>query len=441
MKRVSRGVLVVGVAMLVGAANASLYAGGGEAAPAPVPQAAAPAAQVPDYWTPPQNNSGAWAGSDESCDRFYARLDALLWWTKGSHLPPLVTTSPAGTPQTAAGVLGQPGTTVLFGDQTVGDDFHPGIRASLGMWLDSCHTWALEADYLTLFQEGTSFDSGPRSDSTILARPFFDLLPRDAAGNPTGAASAQNSELVSFPGVLSGRVTARVTDDFQSAGVWVRHPLLGPCGVGCDDPCSFSLRRLDLIAGYRFYRLGDGVTINEDLVGGAGSGAPGTSFLIQDTFLARNEFHGGEIGLATQFARGRWTLGLSTRVAIGNNEQTVRISGSTITTPAGGTPTVFNEGVLASRTNIGRFVRDDFVMIPELGLEMGYQWNCHFRTYAGYNILYWANVMRAADQINLNVDTGNLPPAINPSLPFPSFPGLASSFWAQGINFGAEWRY
>ena len=48
-------------------------------------------------------------------------FDYLGWWAKGDKLPPLVSGSPAGTPRATAGVLGQPATTTLFGDRTVGE--------------------------------------------------------------------------------------------------------------------------------------------------------------------------------------------------------------------------------------------------------------------------------------------------------------------------------
>src|SRR5882757_945505 len=48
--------------------------------------------------------------------QFWAEMEYLAWSVKGDRLPPLVTTSPAGTPQAQAGILGPPSTTVLFGD-------------------------------------------------------------------------------------------------------------------------------------------------------------------------------------------------------------------------------------------------------------------------------------------------------------------------------------
>ena len=58
--------------------------------------------------------------------RFWLRGEYLMWWTSGMDLPPLVTTSPQGTPQNQAGVLGQSGTTILFGGQTVNGDGRSG---------------------------------------------------------------------------------------------------------------------------------------------------------------------------------------------------------------------------------------------------------------------------------------------------------------------------
>src|SRR5439155_8338502 len=51
-----------------------------------------------------------------SPDRFWVTADYLAGWLRADRLPPLVTTSPPGTARVSAGVPGQPGTTLLFGD-------------------------------------------------------------------------------------------------------------------------------------------------------------------------------------------------------------------------------------------------------------------------------------------------------------------------------------
>jgi len=103
-----------------------------------------------------------WCGPCDSCysplhDRLWVRGEYLLWWTQGSVLPPLVTTGRAGTTPDVAGVLGQPGTSVIFGDSTVNSDAHSGGRITLGYWFEPCHCAGIEASYLGIGRETTSF--------------------------------------------------------------------------------------------------------------------------------------------------------------------------------------------------------------------------------------------------------------------------------------------
>ena len=78
-----------------------------------------------------------------------ARVSLLV--AAGKPLPPLVTTSPAGTPQAEAGVLGEPNTQVLFGGNRVDDEARSGFRTSLGVrlghWFDAWMDSELQFDY------------------------------------------------------------------------------------------------------------------------------------------------------------------------------------------------------------------------------------------------------------------------------------------------------
>ena len=84
-----------------------------------------------------------WAPSDG-----WVALDYLFWWTRGMSLPPLVTTSPAGTPLPDAGVLGEPATTVLFGDEQVSDELRSGFRFETGIWLDRACSQCIAVRFL-----------------------------------------------------------------------------------------------------------------------------------------------------------------------------------------------------------------------------------------------------------------------------------------------------
>ena len=94
-------------------------------------------------------------------DRLWVRADYLVWWMKGGDTPPLVTTSPAGTAQTAAGVIGQPGTRVLFGEGELNNAARSGLRLTLDYWLCPCQLYGIEASYFGLApQETEYFQSG-----------------------------------------------------------------------------------------------------------------------------------------------------------------------------------------------------------------------------------------------------------------------------------------
>ena len=136
--------------------------------------------------------------------KYWLRTDYLAWWTNGTKLPPLVTTSPTGTPVAQAGVLGAPGTTVFFGDATVGTDMRSGFRTTLGMWLDCCHKWDVEFDYLSLGERPNDFNMFS-TGFPILARPFFNVRnqrPSERIGRLSGHGSGNRR--APTPALLQG---------------------------------------------------------------------------------------------------------------------------------------------------------------------------------------------------------------------------------------------
>src|SRR5262245_20711328 len=67
--------------------------------------------------------------------RNWVDAEVLFWWMKSANLPPLVTASPPGTAAANVGVLGVPGTVVLFGGSSVNGDLSVGGRVKAGRWL------------------------------------------------------------------------------------------------------------------------------------------------------------------------------------------------------------------------------------------------------------------------------------------------------------------
>jgi hypothetical protein len=374
--------------------------------------------------------------------RFWFRGDYLMMWTNGVHLPPLVTTG-------ANGAL--PQATILFGDQIVERDNQSGFRTTAGVWLDDCHRWDVEFDYFTLGGDSVNFSAGSDAmGNPLLARPIYNV-----------DTLSPDRQLVSSPGVLSGSVAVNAHDYFQSAGVLLSYNLCccnrccTSCGCGgCESSCGCGAQggcgeraagpcfgcSVELLGGYRFYNLSDSVTIGENLLAIAPP-ITNVGFLVTDSFRTNNEFHGGDLGVRARFDCNHWFLELLGQLAVGDNCETTTIGGQTVITAPGQAPVRLNGGLLALGTNSGTYVRDSFTMIPQLELNLGYQFTCHWSAHAGYDLLYWGTVQRAADQISLDIDPNNVPPVVSPGSKFPVFPDKTSSFWAEGFNVGTEYRF
>jgi hypothetical protein len=365
--------------------------------------------------------------------RFWISAEYLLWWFKNDHLPPLVT---LGTPE-SFGILGAPGTTVDFGGGAIEHPVHHGGRFTVGAWLNDCQTKGIEADYFFLGRNTENFTTGSTGalGTPVIARPFFDVL----SGTPS-------AEIVAFPGVATGNIDVAHRQSLQGAEV---NAICNLCCCGeCDDCGGYHGRRIDLLAGFRWLELHEDVTIREnvtiinpDLVDIFGF----TNANVVDRFETRNNFYGGQIGVRGEWWRGRLFVNARGTVALGDTNQHVRISGSTVLTLPDGTVVTLPGGLLALPTNIGNYHRNEFSVVPEFRINLGYQFTEHMRAFIGYTFLYWTQVARPGEQINLNVNSTQIPtslefgPLAGPAQP--SFSFRQSDFWAQGLNLGVEFRF
>lgn len=373
----------------------------------------------------------------------WVRAEVLIGWTDGLSVPALVTTSPAGTRLNNAGVLGRRGTEILVGDEDLFEDDRLGGRVRFGAWLDPCHTLGVEGEYFGLKEDTFDFAANCGGDGLpILARPFFNVNPRDPnTGNP-GPPARNDSELVCFPDVLQGEVGVEASTTLDSAAARLRWRLCCDRANCCATQCMYCERScsFDLLFGYRHLRLRDRLAITEVLASLIDD-APGT-FNIFERFDTRNEFHGGEIGLLWEQRSGAWSLELLGRVGLGNTSQTVTIDGATLARSQGQTNFGVG-GLLAQRTNIGTHEADEFSVVPELGVTLGYQLTRTVRATFGYTLVYWTNVARAGDQIDLRVNPDLLPPEADPFTGplVPAFAFQESDFWMQAVSFGLDWRF
>jgi hypothetical protein len=348
--------------------------------------------------------------------RWWARGDYLLWWTKGNRLPPLVTTSPGNTPIPGAGVLGMPGTQILYGNRGIDDQERAGGRLSLGHWFDDCHELGWQASLFSV-GDGASADnfSIQSPGDMILARPFFNT-----------ERNVQDAFIVAYPNDSAGQIDVLTSSEMHSASLLLRRKWSHGC-----------IGRFDLVGGYRFFRYREGLTIQDTIVPLAFGG----TLVIDrfDRFRTENDFHGGEIGLSAEFDRGPWTFDMLAKIALGNVHKAVMVDGRTTVNAVGGPPAVFNRGLLTQPSNIGRRTSNDFGVLPELNLNLRYNATPCLSFLCGYTFLYLNETFRTGDQIDFNVDPRQLPPsAFIGTEPAPFM--RTTHLWAQGVNFGVEWR-
>ena len=342
----------------------------------------------------------------------YFRAEYTVMWAKGSKVPPLVTTSPDGTAREDAGVLGEPGTTVIVGGKRQEDLGRNGGRITFGHWLDIEQTFAVEAQYWAQ-GEGHIGDSTNRDvDGLIIARPFFNTKTGD-----------QDSQLIFAPDVPFGILTTQYRSEVHSVNVLGRYNWL-------EAPNGY----VNLLAGYRFFRFREAVAIEELLL---------QEWHVLDKFITENDFNGVDFGATFGFGHGSWLLDVTTKVAVGSMREQLRIQGSTeiddIVQPG---------GWLTAPSNIGSHTEYAFAAIPELELKFSYVAFDSIRLSVGYDILLITKAIRAGDSIDTVVNPDQLAPLplargggdpSDAARPAPIFDD--SSLWMQGVTFGMEVRW
>jgi hypothetical protein len=404
------------------------------APPAPAtPPAAAGDAQLPP--SPPAAGGPAvrpWADEpplggapDAPRSRVWGSAEYLLWWIRGYSTPPLIATGPFAS----QGILGNPGVSVLF-DGPVSPGPFSGGRFSAGYWLDDCQTTALQGSFFFLGDRSTHFAATP-APGQILSRPFFNLNQ-----------GIEFVETASAPGLSNG--TVAVDTNSRLLG--------GEVNLQCNYcmSCTYSL---DLLAGFRYLDLEENLTLSEgsrfntDLSAFPGfASLAGANFFALDRFATRNQFYGGQVGALGEYRRGRAYVSGSAKVALGATHESIDILGSQLRVNPDGTRSTFTGGLLALNSNIGRHTRDEFAVVPEVGVNVGYYLTPRLSAFVGYTFLYWSNVVRPGDQIDRNLDITRIPnfpvPGVSPlATPHPGVPFKSTDFWAQGINFGVELRW
>jgi hypothetical protein len=377
--------------------------------------------------------------------RLYASAEYLLWWIQGQAVPVLATTSAPND----FGILGAPTTQVLFGgNQINGNSPFSGGRFTLGYWLDGDQSKALEITGFFLGTRSAGFATNS-SINPLIGRPIEVVPGQIAAASAEGVKiiGQETAQNTSVPGVAAGALTINAP-----TSLW------GLAGnLRCLLCCGYNYRgynyRFSLLAGFRNINLDESLSITENVVGLPTAPAPFANQLItvNDSFATQNHFYGGNLGADARWYWRRWSVDVRGQVALGDTVQLLDINGSQHFVP--GVPTAaglmqnFTGGLLALPSNIGHFTHNAFSVVPEIGVNLGYQILPNLRGFVGYNFLYWSNVIRPGTSIDRVVDLTQIPNFLpNPSAvpPAPGHPAPVFhevGFWAQGLTFGLEFVY
>jgi hypothetical protein len=350
-------------------------------------------------------------------ERFWLRGEYLLWFTKNGNVPTLLTTG--SSTDALPGALGQPGTKILYGGDVAFHD-RSGARFTFGTTLAPDSIWSIEGSYFFLDARQAG-DQVSSPGNPVLARPFFDV-----------GANQQNSSLVTYPGLLKGGIDISNTSYLQGAEgnlqalLWTGERL-----------------RFEMLAGFRYLDLVEALTIQENAQVDPSSGVyGGNNILVTDRFSARNHFYGGQLGMRAEFNVKRLTFGLVGKVALGDVNEMVNIQGQTAINTI--VPTNAAGGLLALSSNSGSFNRNAFAVVPELGINAGLKITPRLTALVGYTFLYWSRVVRPGDQVDTGLNTSLIPTSTNfgaGGAARPAFAFHESTYWAQGLNLGLQFRY
>lgn len=356
-------------------------------------------------------------GRPATARRSFVQAELLLWWVRAGDVPVLATTATGP----GNGFLGEPDTRTLLGAGPFGGTSRTGLRVRAGTLLGESGSAGIDAGFFYLGEQSSDFrvDSG---QLPTIARPFF-------APN----FGREFAELVARPGLATGALEVRSTSQLWGADVNTRCVFCTPCDA-----------RREVFAGYRHLNLRESLTVTESITSGPDAADPvGTAIAVQDAFRTRNQFHGGQVGFAFAQSYGALEFDGRLSVALGVTRQEVEIAGFQNRTRPGQPPENFTGGLLATGPNLGTFTRDRFSVAPEATVNAGVRLTDRLKVSAGYNFLYWSNVVRPGDQIDRTVDLSFVPngPQVPRSVDRPVPTLQPSNLWAHGIQFGVEYRW
>jgi hypothetical protein len=341
----------------------------------------------------------------------------LILWFKGHRHPPLVTTG--DITDDLPGALGEPGTVIEHGQRS-GPGSSSALRLTYTYWLVDPEIVSIDSSFFIMEQRRLPFTlTSDNSGNPVISRPYFDPV-----------ANTQSADPRAVPFTKRGTVEDNFLTRLMGAEANLKYNVTGVP--------SASATTITVFTGPRWIRL-DEKYFNQDFSQDIPAGS-GQSFIYSDNFTCYNEVVGGQIGATFRRRWDRLALDVTSKLGVGQNYQTVKISGSTVQRDdtLGEITVANNQGLFAQPTNVGIYHREQISVVPEINLNVGFYLNDNCKFSVGWGLFHMSNVVRPGALLDprINIQPLNSPTPVPPLLPQPRL--NSTDFWAQWINFGLE---
>lgn len=372
---------------------------------------------------------------------------------------PLVTSASFSDP--IPGAIGQPGTRVLLGNQTIGMGWRNGFQLDAGATVNQNQSIKIEGSYFLLpkaTQKRTLNTSGEPGSPNI-AVPIFDVTGFwGLNGKPGETVYILPGPLFGEPG-FEGHFKLKLSSLLQGA------ELNSYLCLGCWNNLHF-----EGLGGFQWLQLEENLTFSAHTKTVPNFAFPAGFYNFKDRFKTTNNFYGGQFGLRAQYKNCCWLLEVTTKIGLGVLNQCVDIHGDAETLGGNlffvtqGPPQKMVGGIFAQPTNIGNHSRNRFAITFDANVRAGYQITRCLEIGIGYNFLLLTEVVRPGDQLDrkINPTLTGLAEASRDTLgtgkgPIPfGQPGAAEAprgpeepdfhfktklFWAQGLTAQIKLRF
>jgi hypothetical protein len=203
--------------------------------------------------------------------------------------------------------------------------------------------------------------------------------------------------------------------------------------------------QLSALAGVRYLDLAEKFTLALDVAGVSPGFFAGQNGSLSDVFQTRNQFYGASVGLRERYSYGAMSIEMSGRVSLGVNHQSLSVYGGyqAYNFVAPGAVSAGPEGIYAQPSNSGRFVSNDFAVVPEGQVKLVYAVTPSVQLMLGYDFLYQSRVVRPGDQLDRNLPKGQIfqqnGGAVSTMSPSALF--NRTDFFAHGLSAGVSYRF